>query len=157
MAPRDPQQGWVLGGGKFVPGDERPELVLTERKTQDCVHSRHARLSHNYSSGALVLHLSDQSLAVVDGKDVGDSVVIWSIETSISFGTMSYRLQLDDAYNGIHRNRLKQYKQTYGLGMNSYPITLLSTPAESDYIKKTMSSKTLLAMGASQRCSRLFI
>lgn len=73
MPPRDPRLGWVLGGGKFGPGEESPEFVLTERKTRDGIFGRHALLSHNYSSGALMLRLANEGLVFVNGKDVGPS------------------------------------------------------------------------------------
>ena len=123
-------------GGKFAPGDKSPELVLTERKAQDSVHGRHARLSHNYSSGALLLHVVDKSLASVDGKEVRDSIMIWSSETLITFGTLSYRIQLDGAADSVHRRRLNFYQQIHGLGAQNYPVTLVSTPATSNYVHK---------------------
>lgn len=153
LPPRDPHQGWILGGGKFASDEESPELVLTERKALDCVHDRHARLSHNYSSGALLLQLENNSLAMVDGKEVRDSIVIWSIDTLITFGTMSYKLQLDRADNNIHRLRLGLYQQTHNLMMQIYPVNLLSTPADSDYILKSYVVKNPVAYGNSSAAS----
>lgn len=153
LPPRDPHQGWVLGGGKFASDEESPELVLTERKALDCVHNRHARLSHNYSSGALLLQLGDNSLAMVDGKEVRDSIVIWSVDTLITFGTMSYKLQLDRADNDIHRLRLRLYQQAHNMRMQNYPVNLLSTPADSDYILKNYVVKNPVAYGNSSTTS----
>ena len=149
LPPRDPRQGWVLGGGKFAPGDESPELILTERKAQDFVHGRHARLSHSQTSGALLLQVAEKSFAIVDGKEVHDSIVIWSSETFITFGTLNYILQLDGALDSIHRRRLSSYKQIHGLEMQSYPVTLLSTPAKSDYIHKDYVIKNPVGHGGS--------
>lgn len=149
LPPRDPRQGWLLGGGKIAPGDKSPELVLTERKAQDSVHGRHARLSHNYSSGALLLHVVDKSLASVDGKEVRDSIMIWSSETLITFGTLSYRIQLDGAADSVHRRRLNFYQQIHGLGAQNYPVTLVSTPATSDYVHKDYLVKNPVGHGGS--------
>ena len=147
VPPRDPRQGWIIGGGRFGPNDDSPELVLTERKMQDCIRGRHARLYHSYSCGALLLRLASDSMAVVDGKDLQDSIVIWSNETRVAFGTMNYAIQLDGAVESIHRARLNRYHQTHNLGMNKFPINLLSTPAPSDYIHKDYIVKNPVAHG----------
>lgn len=149
LPPRDPDQGWVLGGGKFGSDEESPDLVLTERKALDCVHDHHARLSHSYSSGALLLQLEDNSSAIVDGKEVRNSIVMWSMDTLITFGTLSYKLILDRADNNIHRHRLGLYQQTHNLGMQIYPVNLLSTPADSDYILKNYVVKNPVTYGNS--------
>lgn len=147
--PQDPRCGWLLGGGKFASSDESPELVLTERKAHDLMFGRHARLFHNYSSGALVLGLGDRSFAVVDGKVVRDSIAIWSINTRITLGTLTYKLQLDGAPEAVHRARLIRYQHTHGLEAEDLPVSLLSTPAESDFIHKDYVIKNAVGHGGS--------
>ncbi|CAF9908191.1 MAG: hypothetical protein ALECFALPRED_004346 [Alectoria fallacina] len=149
MPPRDPRFGWVLGGGKFANGDESPDLVLTERKSHDLVFGRHARLFHNYSSGALILHTAKQSITFVDGKEVRPSITIWSIVTHITFGNLTYRLHLHGEVESAHRSRLARYQQSHGLTVNDFPVSLLSTPAESDYIHKHYIIKNPIGHGAS--------
>lgn len=149
MPPRDPRLGWLIGGGKFALGDESPELVLTERKRHDGILGRHAQLFHNYSSGALMLRVSDQSIAIVGGKNVRGLTAIWSITTHISFGNMTYRLDLDDATDGIHQRRLNHYRQINDLAVTDGHVSLLSTPAESDYIHKEYVIKNPVGHGAS--------
>lgn len=145
-----PASDGFFGGGKYaLPGDESPELVLTERKSHDNVLGRHARLFHNHSSGALMLHLAKQSFAVVDGKKVSDSTIIWSDLTHITFGAPSYQLQLDGANDSAHRGRLTRYQKIHGLTVNDYPVNLLSTPAKSDYIHKDYVIKTAIGHGSS--------
>ena len=153
IPPRDVRLGWLLGGGKFALGDESPELVLTEKKEHNCILGRHARLVHDYSSGALVLKIAAQGSAFVDGKEVRDSIVIWSVNTLITLGTLSYNLQLDGAADIAHRGRLGLYQQAHGLVLKTYPMSLLSTPAPTDYIHKDYLIKNPVGYGD---CSTVF-
>lgn len=149
LPPRDPRFGWVLGGGKFGPGDESPDFVLTEKKSRDGIFGRHASLFHNHSSGTLMLQLANEGLAVVDGKEVRESTVICSIVTHITLGNLTYKLELDGANDEVHRGRLMDYQLTHGLNANGGPVNLLSTPAESDYIHKDYVIKNPVGHGGS--------
>lgn len=149
IPPRDVRLGWLLGGGKFALGDESPELVFTEKKEHNCIFGRHCQLVHDYSSGALVLKIAAQGSAIVDGKEVRDSMVIWSVNTLITLGTMSYLLQLDGAADNAHRGRLGLYQQVHGLVLKNHPMSLLSTPAPTDHIYKDYIIKNPVAHGGS--------
>ena len=71
-APRQPSQGWLLGGGKFSGGNDPPDILLTEKKKKARVSSRHARLTHNFTSGALIITASDNdnNAVTINGTEV---------------------------------------------------------------------------------------
>ncbi len=136
--PRQPDKGWLIGGGKFSGGEERPEILLTERKKHDGVSSRHARLAHNFASGALVITTSDNNVVWINGYEVADNQrVIHGRTTSLEFGSLKYILEVrgydaDEDY----RDHLSSYMRKHGLGDDDYPSILLATPADSDLVTK---------------------
>ena len=148
--PRQPDKGWLIGGGKFSGGDEPPEILLTERKKYDGVSSRHARLAHNFTSGALVITASDNNVVLINGHEVvDDQRVIHGRTTSLEFGQLKYTLEVrrydtDEDY----RDHLRFYKQEHALGDDDYPSNLLATPADSDLVTQNYVMKNPVGDGA---------
>ena len=148
--PRQPGNGWLIGSGKFSGCELSPDILLTERKNHDHVSSRHARLGHNFKSGALVVTTSDSRIVAIDGEDLkhGDGEgskdddiskrgqrVIHKKTTSLEFGELKYRLELRTYDLDIHfRQDLKVYKNMNGIMDADYPPILLATPAKSDHV-----------------------
>ena len=149
-APRQPSKGWLIGGGKFSEGDESPDILLTERKTKFRVSSRHARLAHNFASGALVITVSDSSPVAINGYEVVDAQhVIHGRTTSLEFGDLKYSLEIrkydtDEDY----RSHLSFYKQKYGIMDDDYPWNLLATPADSDLVTQNYVLKNPVGEGS---------
>lgn len=150
LPPRQPDKGWLIGGGKFSGGDESPEILLTERKNYDGVSSRHARLAHNFSSGALVITASDNNVVFVNGHEVvDDQRVIHGQMTSLEFGQLKYALHVrryitDDVF----RSYLNLYKHDHALADDDYPTNLLATPADSDVVTQNYVMKNPVGSGA---------
>ena len=150
--PRLPGKGWIIGGGKFSEGDDPPDILLTERKKNDRVSSRHARLSHNFASGALIITASDNNNngVTINGHEVvNDQFVIHGRTTSLKFGKLEYTLEVrpydtDEDY----RNQLRFYKQIHGLEHDDYPSCLLATPADSDFVTEKYIMKNPVGDGA---------
>ena len=148
--PEEPGNGWLIGGGKFSESDLRPEILLTERRKHDRVSSRHARLSHNFKSGALLISASENSAVLVDGyRLINGHRVIHGITTSLEFGELSYTLEIrkyeaDEDF----RNHLRIYKQQNNIAVADYPQILLATPAESDFINENYVLKNPVGNGA---------
>ena len=146
VPPTNPRLGWVVGGGTFGTA----EIVLTEKKKWSHISSQHAKFAHNYTSGALVLSVSENNLVVVDGKEVhGEQRTIWSPETRLTFGRLDYKLVLERVDNHNHLERLTQYKLQHGITDEGFPITLMSTPAETDFIHKDYIIKNPMGWGTS--------
>ena len=148
--PGDRGNGWLFGDGKFSGIDLRPEILLTERRKHDCVSSRHARLSHNFKSGALLVSASENSAVLVNGhRLINGHRVIHGKTTSLEFGDLSYTLETRnyDADEDF-RNHLRIYKQENGIEVADYPPILLATPAESDFINENYVLKNPVGDGA---------
>ena len=148
--PRHPAEGWLIGGGKFSTSEECPEILLTERKKNDGVSSRHARLAHNFSSGALVITASDGNGVWINGEKLtDDQLVIHGRTTTLEFGRLKYRLQVyrydsDEEFRDI----LNSYKHKHAIADDDYPTTLLATPAESDFLTGNYILKNVIGEGA---------
>ena len=149
-APRRPDQGWRLGGGKFGGGDDPPDILLTEKKNNDRVSSRHARLAHNFASGSLVITASDKKVVCINGREfINDQLVIHGRTTSLEFGRLKYILEIHRYDTDVdHRAHLRSYQRKHGLGNDSYPWTLLATPADSDVILQDYIMKNPVGNGA---------
>ena len=151
-APRQPDKGWIVGGGKYSEGDDPPDILLTEKKKYDRVSSRHASLSHNFTSGALIITASDNNnnAVTINGHEVvNDQCVLHGRTTSLEFGRLKYTLEVrrydtDEDY----RNHLKFYKQRHGLEGDDYPSCLLATPADSDFVTEKYIMKNPVGDGA---------
>ena len=160
--PRQPGDGWLIGGGKFSGRDLHPDILLTERRHHDGVSSRHARLGHDFKSGALVVTTSDNRIVAIDGEDLksGESSkdgedskrgqrVIHKKTTSLEFGELKYRLELRTNNSDAHfRNHLRVYKQQNGIAVADYPPILLATPAKSDLLNENYILKNPVGDGA---------
>lgn len=150
LPPRQPDKGWLIGGGKFSGGDESPGILLTERKHYNAVSSRHARLAHNFSSGALVITASDNNVVLVNGHEVvDDQRVIHGQVTSLEFGQLKYALHVrsyipDTAF----RSQLNLYKFYHAIADDDYPSNLLATPANSDIVTQDYVMKNPVGDGA---------
>lgn len=150
IPPRQPDKGWLIEGGKFSGEDESPEILLTERKKYDHVSSRHARLAHNFASGALVITASDNNVVIINGHEVVDEkCVIHGNTTSLEFGHLKYRLEVR-RYNkdAEFREQLTLYKQNHALADDDYPSNLLATPADSDLVTQHYVMKNPVGDGA---------
>ncbi len=154
--PRHPAKGWLIGGGKFSTSDDGPEILLTERKKHDGVSSRHARLSLNFASGALVITASDRNDVCIDGKEkvdgkvrVDDRLVIHDNETALEFGNLKYKLYLHK-YNsdGEFRFMLNAYKHKHAIADDDYPWNLMATPSNSDRVTQKYLLKNPIGEGA---------
>ena len=151
-APRLPDKGWIIGGGKYSEGDDPPDILLTEKKKYSRVSSRHARLTHNFTSGALIITASDNdnNAVTINGTEVvKDQCVLHGRTTSLEFGRLKYTLEVrrydtDEDY----RAHLKSYKQRHGIRDNDYPSCLLATPADSDFITEKYIMKNPVGDGA---------
>lgn len=149
-APRQPSKGWLIGGGKFSEDDESPDILLTERKKIFGVSSRHARLAHNFTSGALVMMVSDSSPVSINGHEVIDAQhVIHGRTTSLEFGALKYSLEIrkydtDEDY----RSHLRYYKNKHGIADDDYPLNLLATPADSDLVTQKYVLKNPIGDGS---------
>ena len=150
IPPRQPDKGWLIGGGKFNGGDESPEILLTERKNYDKVSSRHARLAHNFASGALVITASDNNVVVINGIDVVDKkCVIHGTTTSLEFGHVKYLLEVRRYDKDAEfREQLTLYKQNHAIADDDYPSNLLATPADSDLVTQNYVMKNPVGDGA---------
>lgn len=147
--PRQPNKGWLIGGGKFSGGDERPEILLTEKKRYDRVASRHARLAHSFASGALIITALDSKVAINGMEIVDGQRVIHGRTTSLEFGILKYILEVrtyeaDEDY----RDHLTSYKRKHGLDDDDYPTNLLATPADSDLVTQNYVLKNTVGYGA---------
>ena len=149
-APRQPDQGWLLGGGKFSGGDDPPDILLTEKKSNDRVSSRHARLAHNFASGSLVITASDKKVVCINGREfINDQLVIHGRTTSLEFGRLKYILEIRRYDTDVnHRAHLRAYQRIHGLGNDNYPWTLLATPADSDVVLHDYIIKNPVGEGA---------
>ena len=151
-APRLPEKGWIIGGGKYSEGDDPPDILLTEKKKNDRVSSRHASLSHNFTSGALIITASDNNSNVVaiNGHEiVNDQCVLHGRTTSLEFGRLKYTLEVRRYDTDEHfRGQLRFYKQRHGLGDDDYPSCLLATPADSDFLTEKYIMKNPVGEGA---------
>ena len=149
LPPSQPDKGWLIGGGRFSGSELSPEILLTERKLHDRVSSRHARLAHNFSSGALVITVSDSSAVWINGQELLDrQLLIHGRTTSLGFGDLMYTLEIrkydvDKAY----RSHLNEYKQAQGIADDDYPSVLLATPAESDLVNEKYVLKNAVGEG----------
>ena len=151
-APRLPDKGWIIGGGKYSEGEDPPDILLTEKKKKAHVSSRHARLTHNFTSGALIITASDNdnNAVTINGTEiVNDQCVLHGRTTSLEFGRLKYTLEVrrydtDEDY----RDQLRSYKQKHGLGDDDYPSCLLATPADSDFITEKYIMKNPVGDGA---------
>ena len=148
--PTQPDKGWIIGGGKFSGSDLRPEILLTERRKLNGVSSRHARLAHNFASGALVITATDNSVILINGHEVVDGQrVVHGRITSLEFGSLKYTLEIrtydaDEDY----RNHLRSYKQKHGIADDDYPSCLLATPADLDLVYQNYVVKNIVGHGA---------
>ena len=151
-APRLPDKGWIIGGGKYSEGDDPPDILLTEKKKNDRVSSRHARLTHNFASGALIITASDNNgnAVTINGHEVvNDQCVIHGRTTSLEFGRLKYTLEVRRYdTDEDHRDHLRSYKQRHGLGDDDYPSCLLATPADSDFVTDKYIMKNPVGDGA---------
>ena len=151
-APRLPNKGWIIGGGKYSEGDDPPDILLTEKKKNDRVSSRHARLNHNFTSGALIITASDNNnnAVTINGHEVvNDQCVLHGRTTSLEFGRLKYTLEVRRyETDGDFRYQLKSYKQRHGLGDDDYPSCLLATPSDSDFITEKYIMKNPVGDGA---------
>lgn len=146
MPPANARRGWIVGGGS----SGTAEIVLTTKKKQNHISSQHATFAHNYTSGALVLTVSENNTVIMDGKEVrNEQRTIWSPETRLTFGRLDYKLILERVSNQDHLTRLAHYKIMHGIKDAEYPMTLLSTPAETDYIHKDYIFKNPIGYGGS--------
>ena len=150
LPPRQPEKGWLIGGGKFSGGEGSPEILLTERKHYDGISSRHARLAHNFSSGALVITASDKNVVFVNGHEVvDDQRVIHGQITSLEFGQLKYALHVRRYITDeVFRRFLNLYKHEHALADDDYPSNLLATPADSDIITQNYIMKNPVGDGA---------
>ena len=151
-APRLPDKGWIIGGGKYNEGDDPPDILLTEKKKKARVSSRHASLNHNFASGALVITASDNNnnAVTINGHEiVNEQCVLHGRTTSLEFGRLKYTLEVrrydtDEDY----RAQLRFYKQRHGFGDDDYPSCLLATPADSDFVTEKYIMKNPVGDGA---------
>lgn len=150
VPPRQPDKGWLIAGGKFSGGDESPEILLTERKKYDSVSSRHARLAHNFASGALVITASDNNVVIINGHEVVDKkCVIHGTTTSLEFGQLKYRLEVRRyGKDADFREQLTLYKRDHAIADDDYPSNLLATPADSDLVTQNYVMKNPVGDGA---------
>ena len=148
--PTQPTQGWLIGGGRFTGDNLSPDILLTERKSYDRVSSRHARLAHNFASGALVISALNNSVVWINGHQVvNDQRAIHGRTTSLEFGDLKYMLEVrkydeDDDF----RDHLTGYKQTHGIKESDYPLYLLATPSDSDLVTKNYVLKNIVGRGS---------
>ena len=148
--PSQPVKGWLIGGGKFQKGDEKPDILLTERKAKNRVSAKHARLSHNFASGALIITTLDGNTIKINGCGVVDGQrVIHGRTTSLEFGNLTYTLEIrkydtDNEY----RNQIRTYKKDHAIPDDEYPLNLLATPGDSDVVTEKYILKNPIAEGS---------
>lgn len=150
IPPKSPALGWTIGGGRFGKDNESPEILLTEKKLKAGVSARHARLAHNFTSGALVISALDSKNIRVNGhKLVDGQCMIYSRTTSLTFGSLMYSLEVrryptDDRY----RDDLRIYKETHGIPEDEYPSNIRATTAETDIVTERYVLRNPIGRGA---------
>ena len=149
-APGQPDKGWLIGGGKFSKDDQGPDILLTERKAKSGVSSGHARLRHNFQSGALVISVLNGNATWINGHEVvHNQRVIHGLTTSLEFGRLKYDLEVrkydtDEQY----RQHLRVYKANHAIPDDEYPFTIQATPADSDLVTKNYIIKNPIGEGS---------
>ena len=113
--------------------------MLTEKKKQNRISSQHASFSRNYTSGALV----------VTREFYGEQRTIWTHKTRLTFGRLDYKLILEPISDSELFVRLMYYKTKHGIKEPTHPLSLMCTPAESDYILRDYIFKDSLGNGTS--------
>ena len=150
VPPKAPALGWMIGGGKFGKDNESPEILLTERKTKDRISTKHAKLAHNFASGALVLSALDTKFIRVDGQELVDGqCLIHKRTTSLIFGDLMYSLELRSYLSEEHyRGHLRGYKETHGLPDDEYPSNIRATTAACDLVTERYVLRNAIGRGA---------
>lgn len=125
--PRDPRRGWILGGGDHEFG--AVDHLLTLKKQQHQVHSRHARLLHN-ENGVWMLH-NDKRKVIVDGKEkVSGMRQMGEQITSLTFGDLTYHLKWFTSSESWYRDQLQNFRTRFGMGHVAHPRSLSLTPSD---------------------------
>lgn len=150
VPPSEPHKGWFIGGGKFSECEIPPDILLTERTKQHSVSHNHARLFHNFASGALIISKIDSDKILVNGHELLERQrVIHGRTTSLEFGNLRYTLEVrkynaDDHY----RYLLKCYKGKHDIADDDYPQNMVATPSESDLVTENYVLKNPVGDGA---------
>ena len=150
IPPKSPALGWTIGGGRFGKDGESPEILLTEKKAKVGVSAGHARLAHNFASGALVISALDSKIMRVNGhQPVDGQCMIHSRTTHLTFGSLMYVLELrkyptDDRY----RDDLRRYKEVHDIPDDEYPSNIRATPADTDLVTEKYLIRNPIGRGA---------
>lgn len=146
-APRLPDWGWTIGS--WDPGDPRAsaDIVLTDRM-DDAISTQHARLFHNFDSGAFVLGVRKATKVVVDAtEEMRGLWVIHKQKTSIEIEGFQYFLEVEAIREQDYRTFLDAYQKDNGLKVVSYPRTLVATRSDLDQSSSDYVMKNLVAQG----------
>lgn len=118
--PHPPEFVWILGVGRK--GRDVEFIVTTpERKSNDGVFGRHAKLKRSFDSGAIIV-ATDSHPVWVDGHQLArrrerdeDPAMFQRVagsQATISLGRMTYKLQMQDLRPSVDRAQMEEAQRS---------------------------------------------
>jgi hypothetical protein len=110
------------------------DFLLTLEKRRHKIHSKHARLTHNFDSGAFML-LVDKGKEVVVNRNIVEErqQIINTVKITLSFKDLAFCLEFTSLNEKRYREQFGKLRTKFNSGRKELPLSLEVTPSENHF------------------------